>query len=176
MRLFSSSLLIALMTSFFLMSCGGGDPTASNPDIAKMSDEAKAEMDKMSTGACECLSQHGEELTAFVDEALPLLKEAQTKEDTNPMEVMGKLMGSMAKMKAFGECFQKVGDGVNEDLLDKEMKKIIGEDADGKVKEKKQMEIINAFLGKNCPKEQKVFQKFMDFGKEMEALQNKGKE
>ncbi|WCL80439.1 hypothetical protein PPO43_10710 [Saprospira sp. CCB-QB6] len=201
MRLFSSSLLIALMTSFFLLSCGGEtpaskeaadnkeepkkevkeepktteDPTTSNPEIAKMSEEAKAEMDKMSANACKCLSQHGEELSTFVDEALPMLKEAQNKENTDPMEVMGKLMGSMAKMKAFGECFQKVSEGINEEMLDAEMKTILGEDIDPKVKDEKQMEIINAFLGKNCPKEQQTFQKFIDFGKEMQALQNKGK-
>ena len=181
MRLFSSHLLIILVASLFLLSCGSSkkaakavtDPTKNHPDIAKMSKEAKAEMDKLSANACECLKQHGEELNTFVDEALSMLKEAQTKEDANPMEVMGKLMGSIANIRAFGECVQKVGDNINQELLDEEMKKIIGEDADPKVKEKKQLEITNAFLGKNCPKEQQVFQKFVDFTKEVEALINR---
>jgi hypothetical protein len=173
MRTLTKTLMSALVAAIFMTSCAG-DPTSSNPDIAKLSDVSKKALDEVSKKGCECLKKHGKGLQEFMAEAKPLLADAEKSE--NPMEVMGKLMGSMMKMKDFGECFKDVdpkGDEATEKAMEEDMKKILGENPERGAEKKKQMEIMNAYFGKNCPSEAKIFADFIKFGEQMENLRKK---
>jgi hypothetical protein len=165
----TKTLFALLSAGIMLTSCGGGDPTSKNPDVAKLSDTSKKAMDEASKGACECLKTHGKDLKAVIEEIKPVLAEAE-KSSENPGALMGKLMGPMMKVKDFGECFQKVDkkDEASDKAMEEDLKKIMGDNTDFKDKQKKQMEILQAYLSKNCPNEAKTFEDFMKFGEQMD--------
>ncbi len=168
------TLFVAFFAAVFITSCGG-DPTASNPDIAKLSESSKNALDKASQALCTCLKQNGEGLKEFINEVKPILADAKKAE--NPMEAMGKLMGSMAKMKDFGECMDKADPSESEEekgSLNKDIDAIMGDKKDDfEAKQKKQMEILSAFLNKNCSGEAKLFDDFIQFGEDMRNLSKK---
>jgi len=177
MRTFTKTLMAFALIGFLMTSCGGGDPTSKNPDIAKLSDTSKKALDEASKGGCECLKKHGKDLKAVIDELKPIIADAEkSKED--PMAMMGKIIGPMMKMKDFGECFEKTMDKKDEAVdkaMEEDMKKIMGDNTDPKAKNKKQMEILQAYFGKNCPSEAKIFDEFMKFGEQMDKL-SKGRD
>ncbi len=57
--------------------------------------------------------------------------------------------------------------------LDEDMKKILGDNPERGAERKKQMEIMSAYFGKNCPNEAKLFQEFIEFGEQMSKLGKK---
>ena len=77
MKQIAQTLLTAVVATFFLFSCGG-DPTASNPDIAKMSDAGKKAMSEASEALCTCLNEHGDGLKEFTKEMKKVLEEIQS--------------------------------------------------------------------------------------------------
>ncbi len=184
MKTLTKNLSLMLLAIFFLASCISADnkekkegkeatkdEASENADIAKLSDISKNELDKVSKAGCECLKNHGSELKTFLDEVKPLLAEAKNSKE--PMEVMSKAGDSMIKMNNFGECMNKADTGETEETkkaIDEDLVKILGENPEPEVKQKKQMEILNAYFGKNCPNEGKLFTDFIKFGEEMEAL------
>ena len=177
MNYITKNLFVILTACIMFISCAGGDATSKNPDIAKLSDTSKKAMDEASKGGCECLKKHGKDLKAVLEELKPIFADAEkSKED--PMAMMGKIMGPMMKMKDFGECFEKTMDKKDEaadKAMEEDMKKIMGDNTDPKAKNKKQMEILQAYFGKNCPSEAKIFDEFMKFGEQMDKL-SKGRD
>jgi hypothetical protein len=89
------------------------------------------------------------------------------------------IMGSMGKIKAFGECIEKANpeeDEASKKALEEDMKKIMGENSDREAENKKMLEIMNAYLTKNCADEQKIFADFMGLGEKMQAISKKARE
>lgn len=172
MNYITKNLFVILTACIMFISCAGGDATSKNPEIAKLSATSKKAMEEASKGGCECLKKHGKDLKAAIDELKPILVDAEkSKED--PMAMMGKIMGPMMKMKDFGECFEKTMDKDAEasaKAMEEDLKKIVGDNPDPKAKEKKQMEILQAYFGKNCPNESKIFGEFIKLGESMEKL------
>ncbi len=177
MNYITKNLFVILTACIIFISCAGGDATSKNPDIAKLSDASKKALDEASKGGCECLKKHGKDLKALIDELKPILADAEKSKD-DPMAMMGKIMGPMMKMKDFGECFEKSMDNEDEasaKAREEDLKKILGDNADPKAKQKKQMEILQAYFGKNCPSEAKIFDEFTKVGEQMDKL-SKGRE
>jgi hypothetical protein len=58
-------------------------------------------------------------------------------------------------------------------VMEEDMKKIMGDNTDSKAKQKKQLEILQVYLSKNCPNEAKTFDEFMKFGEQMDKTFNK---
>jgi hypothetical protein len=176
MKILSNALLAVIMTAFVFTSCKN-DPTANNADIAKLSDVSKKALDESSKKVCTCLKDNGKDLKAVLDEINPKLAEAEKSE--NPMEILMGIMGSMGKIKAFGECIEKANpedDEASKKALEEDMKKIMGENSDREAENKKMLEIMNAYLSKNCPDEQKIFADFMGLGEKMQAISKKARE
>jgi hypothetical protein len=176
MKILSNALLAVIMTAFVFTSCKN-DPTANNADIAKLSDVSKKALDESAVKVCTCLKDNGKDLKAVLDEINPKLAEAEKSE--NPMEILMGIMGSMGKIKAFGECIEKANpedDEASKKALEEDMKKIMGENSDREPENKKMLEIMNAYLSKNCPDEQKVFADFMGLGEKMQAISKKARE
>ena len=171
MNLFSKSILLAVAAAFFFSSCCG-DPTASNPEVAKMSDAGKKAMDEASQSLCTCLKDHGAGLkgvSAKVKEVAAEVEKAEGAEDK--MAAMGKMMEAMGGMKEFTECMNKAKpSGDAEKAMEDDIKKIVGEDADRKTRNKKTFEIIQVYLDKNCSANAKVFKDFVATMDEMDNL------
>jgi hypothetical protein len=168
-------LLIAI--AFAVISCNNNTENKNsfenNADIAKLSDGSKKAIDEATKVGCKCLKEHGSELKSVLDELKPVLAEAEKSE--NPMEVMGKVMGSMMKMQNFGQCMKDADPGEFEgaNALSEDMKKILGDNPEPNATQKKQMELFAAYFNKNCPNDAKIFDDFIKFGEAMQALSSK---
>lgn len=164
---------LAIVTSVSLFSSCGGKSVDANPDVAKMSDAGKKAMDKASQSLCTCLKDHGDGLSDAAKELKGIIAEAEKAGEEEKMAMMGKVMGAMAKMKDFGECMDKAKpSGEDEDAMEADIEKIIGEDADSKTKNKKTFEMLQAFLDKNCSADAKKFKDFMSIMEEMDKMRN----
>ena len=171
MKQIAQTLLTAVVATFFLFSCGG-DPTASNPDIAKMSDAGKKAMSEASEALCTCLNEHGDGLKEFTKEMKSVAAEIEKAEDgEGKMAAMGKVMGAMGKMKAFGKCMDEAKpSGDAKKAMEDDMKKIIGEDGDRKAKTKKTFELLSTFLDKNCSSNSQTFKDFISTMDQMDDM------
>jgi|GEM_PF-3542024 len=181
MRLFNSRLLIVLVTSFFLLAnqqevlAQKEEAASIEVDIAKMTVETQAALDSMVLDLCKCLNQHGKIVRRSLDEAIYLLQEAQNKEDANLKETSMQVRSIMVKTRPFSQC---LGEAKKKNLTlasSQELQKVAGDPA---VERQKYTAILSSLLAKSCPNEngQEILQLFMDFGDQIEALQNKGKE
>jgi hypothetical protein len=162
--------LFAILTACVIfISCAGGDPTSKNPDVAKLSDTSKKAMEEASKGGCECLKTHGKDIKAIITEIKPVLAEAE-KSKGDPSEMIGKIMGPMMKISEFGKCLEKAADRNEEadKAMEEDLKKILGDNTDSKAKQKKQLEILQAYFGKNCPDESKTFDELTKIGEQMD--------
>jgi hypothetical protein len=176
MKILSNALLAVIMTAFVFTSCKN-DPTANNADIAKLSDVSKKALDESSKKACTCLKDNGKDLKAFLDEVNPKLAEAEKSE--NPMEIIMDIQGSGDKIKNFSECLSKANpkdDEASNKALEEDINKIMGENSEIEAKSKKMLEMMNAYLTKNCPDEQKVFADFNGLGEKMQTIFTKARE
>ena len=171
MKQLTKNLLIAFVATFFLFSCTG-DPTASNPDIAEMSDAGKKAMDEASKSLCTCLNEHGDGLKEFTKEMNTIAAEIEKAEDKEGEKAaISKMMGAMGKMKAFGECMDKAKpSGEAEKAIEAAMKKIIGEDANRKARNKKTFELLATFLDKNCASNAETFKGFISIMEKMDKI------
>ncbi len=170
MKTLTKKFILALSVLIFLSSCGG-DATSKNPDIAKLSDTSKKAMEEASKGGCECLKTHGKDIKAIITEIKPVIAEAEKSKD-NPSEMLSKIMGPMMKISEFGKCLNKSADRSEEadKAMEEDLKKILGDNPDSNAKKKKQLEILQAYFGKNCPDESKTFDELTKVGEQLEKL------
>jgi len=177
MRALTKTLLAFAASAFILTSCGG-DPTASNPDVKKMSDTGKKALDESAKVSCGCLKTSGKELKEVMVKLKPILADAEKAE--NPMESFSKMADAMKSLAAFGECMKDArpgkGDEAAEKALKEDMDKIMGEKPDFKAVSEKRKELSFAFLKKNCPSEAKILEDFMKIENDAKSLRKKGKE
>lgn len=172
--LFSAAL--AVLFCFNASSSFAQSADASNLPTLKykqLSKEGKEALKSLSTGLCGCLEKHGDGLQTMVDALRPLLDD----DNAAAMEVMGAMMGSASDMEEFNQCMTSVEpDKEMEDVLEKEIDLILGDDADDDARMKMQMQIINLGLKKSCKKEQPIFEGFlnvmMDLQEKMSNMQD----
>ncbi len=174
MKILSNALLAVIMTAFVFTSCKN-DPTANNADIAKMSEAGKKAMDEESKRICSCLKEKSNDFKTLLDEVKPKLAEAEKSE--NPMESVMQIYLSVEKTeKSFGECMSKISpedDEASSKALKEDFEKIMSEVTDNEAKVKKPIDIMNAYLTKNCANEQKIFADYIGLGEKMNSLQKK---
>ncbi len=171
MNYITKNLFVILTACIIFISCAGGDATSKNPDIAKLSATSKKAMEEASKGGCECLKTYGKDIKAIITEIKPALEEAEKSKD-DPSEMLSKIMGPMMKISEFGKCLKKSSDRSEEadKAMEEDLKKILGDNPDSKAKKKKQLEILQAYFGKNCPDESKTFDELTKVGEQMEKL------
>lgn len=131
----------------------------------QLSKVGKKALKSLSTDLCGCLQEHGEGLQTMMDAVRPILEDA----NAGPMEVMGAMIASASDMEEFNQCMESVEpDKDMEDVLEKEIDLILGEDADDDTRMKMQMQIINVGLKKHCKKQQPAFEGFLNVMMELQ--------
>jgi hypothetical protein len=172
MRKFTKTFIFLVITGFLFASCNNGDPTTKNPNIAKLSETSKKAIDNITKKGCDCLKTHNKELKSVIEELKPIMAEAE-KQKGDPMEMMGKIMGPMMKMQAFGECQQKTmvmeDEAVNK-ALEEDFKKIVNSNKDKKGIPEISEEITLAYFSKNCPKEAKLLDELSKLDEQMSKI------
>jgi hypothetical protein len=160
----TKTLFVLLSAGIMFTSCGGDD-------IAKLSDTSKKAMDEASKGGCECLKTHGKDIKTVLDELKPVLAEAE-KSNGEDKEIIAKILGPMMIITEFGQCLAKSAkrNEAADKAMEEDLKKILGDNTDPKAKQKKRLEILQAYLSKNCPNEAKTFEEFMNFDEQMNKI------
>lgn len=177
MRLFSNYLFATLMISIFLLASRDDilaqkkEASSVEADMAKMSKEAQADLEKVAAAICQCVDQHEKEASTFLNKALPLLKDAQEKENISPLAVVIEVMSTFEQIKPFQQCVLSANEIANTALLQKEVEKIIGEAADEQVIRLKEVDFIQILVDKTCSNEQDIFRKYIAYDKIMFTFQ-----
>ncbi|EJF53880.1 hypothetical protein SapgrDRAFT_2204 [Saprospira grandis DSM 2844] len=174
-------LFTALIISFFLLAspqkalAQKEDSSSVETDIAKLSPGAQAELDSMALDICNCLQQEGKTLQLSLDKAIALLQEAQNKEELNPKERLLEVRTIMLNTRPFSQCF---GDAKKNNLSAASSQELLEMAGNPALERQKYTAILSSLLAKNCPDEHgpEIFQKFNDFGDEMQAFKERAKE
>jgi hypothetical protein len=95
----------------------------------------------------------------MVDAVKPIVED----ETSGAMDMMGAMMASAADMEEFNSCMESSEpDKVVEDVLEKEMDRMFGDELSDDDRMKMQMEMINLGLKKHCKKQQPIFEGFLN--------------
>ena len=181
MRLFSNYLFTALIINFFLLAspkealAQKEDSSSVEADMARLSPGSLTELDSMALDICNCLQQEEKTLRLSLDKAIALLQEAQNKEDLNPKERLLEVRKIMLNTRPFSQCLSEAKKNNISAASAQELLEIAGDPA---VERQKYTDMLNSLLAKNCPDKpgQDIFQKFNDFGDEMQAFKKRTKE
>lgn len=174
-------LFTALIISFFLLAspkealAQKEESSSIEDDMARLSPGALTELDSMALDICNCLQQEEKTLRLSLDKAIALLQEAQNKEDLNPKERLLEVRKIMLNTRPFSQCLSEAKKNNISAVSAQELLEIAGEPV---VERQKYANILSSLLAKNCPDNhrQEIFQKFTDFGDEMQAFKKRTKE
>jgi hypothetical protein len=154
---FMKSLSITLMLLVVLLFSCKSDPTKDHPQIKQMESEAKAAMNKLSLHICKCLYEHP---TAEMIKTAKVIITAQDDKQKGIEEqhLLKPVLRGMGELKA---CMEAKELSKAEDLaLQKDLRRLLAEDEEQADQER--LDIILAFLGRNCADSQALYKDFIE--------------
>ena len=184
MKTFVKLSFFVLVLTVLFSSCGSDKTTqeketpavketktdSDNPAIAGLSSVTQKSYDESSKIGCECLKTHSTTLNGVFKEVEPIILEAE--KSKKPADTK-KMSESLKKLQEFLVCFDKAGDEQDPAAAkakEDDFKKILGDNSSEQMAAQKEIEIINYFLGKNCPEGQKIFNGFLSLNEKMAKL------